>query len=161
MSGVEAVGLFREAVESTRLGIQQSLAGSDKVKVGEAIRAKLTVDLSHRSIEDMPEEIVDIVKRDVEGYGFIRFSLGPVECNSWAHADAENGHSLSLAHNQIWHIPYRFAECNPIKYLNLRDNLFKEFPKAVSYLIILAIRCHPDQRADIPASSARNPRPKP
>lgn len=87
MSGSEAVGLFREAVESARLGIQQSLAGSDKV--GEAIRAKLTVDLSHKSIEDMPEEIVDIVKRDIEGYGFIRFSLGPVEFNSWAHADAE------------------------------------------------------------------------
>lgn len=73
----------------------------------------------------------------------------------------KNGHSLSLADNQIWHIPYRFAECSPIKYLNLRDNLFKEFPKAVSYLIILAIRCHSDQQADIPASSARNPRPEP
>lgn len=75
-------------MESARLGIQQSLAGSDKDKVGEAIRAKLTVDLSHRSIEDMPEEIVDIVKRDVEGYGFIQFSLGAVEFNSWEHADA-------------------------------------------------------------------------
>lgn len=89
LSGVEAVGLFREAVESARLGIQQSLAGSDKDKVGEAIRAKLTVDLSHRSIEDMPEEIVDIVKRDVEGYGFPKFSLGPVELNCWEDADAE------------------------------------------------------------------------
>lgn len=49
----------------------------------------------------------------------------------------KNGHSLSLAHNQIWHIPYRFAECSPIKYLNLRDNMFKEFPRAVSYLIRL------------------------
>lgn len=73
----------------------------------------------------------------------------------------KNGHRLSLAHNLIWHIPYRFAECNPIKYLNLRDNLFKEFPRAVSYLIRLAIRCYPNQRADIPASSARNPRPEP
>lgn len=36
----------------------------------------------------MPEEIVDIVKRDVEGYGFIQFSLGAVEFNSWEHADA-------------------------------------------------------------------------
>lgn len=89
MSGSEAVGLFREAVESARLGIQQSLAGSDKDKVGEAIRAKLTVDLSHRSIEDMPEEIVDIVKRDVEGYDFIRCPLCDVESNSWEYADAE------------------------------------------------------------------------
>lgn len=89
MSGSEAVGLFHEAVESARLGIQQSLAGSDKDKVGEAIRAKLTVDLSHRSIEYMPEEIVDIVKRDVEGYDFIRYFLCPVEFKSWEYADAE------------------------------------------------------------------------
>lgn len=77
-------------MESARLGIQQSLAGSDKDKVGEVIRAKLTVDLSHRSIEDMPEEIVDIVKRDVEGYDFIRCSLCSIEFNSWEYADAEN-----------------------------------------------------------------------
>lgn len=41
-------------------------------------------------------------------------------------------HSLKLAHNQIWHIPYRFVECTPLKYLNLRGNRFKDFPKAVS-----------------------------
>ena len=39
---------------------------------------------------------------------------------------------LQLAHNQIWHLPYRFTECTPLKYLNLRGNRFKEFPKAVS-----------------------------
>lgn len=89
MSGSEAVALFREAVESAHLGIQQSLAGSDKDKVGEAIRAKLTVDLSHRSIEGMPEEIVDIVKRDVEGYDFILFSPCPVAFSIWEYADAE------------------------------------------------------------------------
>lgn len=40
-------------------------------------------------------------------------------------------YSLKLAHNQIWHVPYKFAECTPLKYLNLRGNRFKEFPKAV------------------------------
>lgn len=42
---------------------------------------------------------------------------------------------LQLAHNQIWHIPYSFAACTPLKYLNLRGNRFKEFPKAVSEIL--------------------------
>lgn len=41
---------------------------------------------------------------------------------------------LHLAHNEIWHIPYRFSECTPLRYLNLRGNRFKEFPKAVSVI---------------------------
>ena len=59
-----ATELFRESVETARLGIQQSLAGSEKV--GEAVRPKLTIDLSHKDIESIPDEIVDLMKKDVE-----------------------------------------------------------------------------------------------
>ena len=38
---------------------------------------------------------------------------------------------LQLAHNLIWQIPPRIVECTPLKYLNLRANRLKEFPKAV------------------------------
>lgn len=61
--------LFRDAVETARLGIQQSLAGSERV--GEAVKPKLTIDLSHKSIEGIRDEVVDILKRDVERYGLM------------------------------------------------------------------------------------------
>lgn len=71
LSRQDAIDLFLESVETARamarFGIQQSLAGSEKV--GEAVKLKLTIDLSHKSIEIMPDEIVDILKRDVERYG--------------------------------------------------------------------------------------------
>lgn len=60
----DAADLFRGAVETARLGIQQSLAGSEKV--GEAVKPKLTIDLSHRFLEGIPDEVVEILKRDVE-----------------------------------------------------------------------------------------------
>lgn len=64
VSCYDAADLFREAVETARHGIQQSFAGSEKV--GEAVKPKLTIDLSHKSIEELPDEIADILKRDVE-----------------------------------------------------------------------------------------------
>ncbi len=66
VSRYEAIGLFQEAVETARLGMQLSLAGSEKV--GEVIKPKLTVDLSHKSIEEVPDDIVDLLKKDVERY---------------------------------------------------------------------------------------------
>lgn len=39
---------------------------------------------------------------------------------------------LSLSNNHLFHIPYRFAECSHLRYLNIRANNFREFPKGVS-----------------------------
>ena len=44
-------------------------------------------------------------------------------------ADLE--YSLHLSHNEISHMPFRFQQCSILKYLNLRDNRFEDFPKAV------------------------------
>ena len=66
LSGPETVELFRNAVETARQGIQQSLAGSERVV--EAVDPKLTVDLSHQYIEKIPEEVVDILKPGVQMY---------------------------------------------------------------------------------------------
>lgn len=38
---------------------------------------------------------------------------------------------LKLSHNQISQVPFKFEHCEVLKYLNLRGNRFKEFPKAV------------------------------
>ena len=51
-------------METARQGIQQSLAGSERVV--EAVSPKLTVDLSHQYIEKIPEAVVDILKPGVQ-----------------------------------------------------------------------------------------------
>lgn len=51
-------------MEAARFGIQRSLAGNEKV--GDAVKPKLTIDLSHQSIDRVPEEVVEILKVDVE-----------------------------------------------------------------------------------------------
>ncbi len=66
LSRLETIELFRDAVETARQGIQQSLAGSERVV--EAVNPKLTVDLSHQYIEKIPEAVVDILKPDVQMY---------------------------------------------------------------------------------------------
>lgn len=39
---------------------------------------------------------------------------------------------LQLVHNQLSHIAYEFTGCSALRYLNLRDNRFRQVPKAVS-----------------------------
>lgn len=66
LSRQETIELFRDAVETARQGIQQSLAGSERVV--EVVNPKLTVDLSHQYIERIPEAVVDILKPGVQMY---------------------------------------------------------------------------------------------
>lgn len=66
LSGPDTIELFQNAVETARQGIQQSLAGSERVV--EAVNPKLTVDLSHQYIEKIPEAVVDILKPGVQMY---------------------------------------------------------------------------------------------
>ena len=47
------------------------------------------------------------------------------------HADCRV-YRLQLAHNQLSHIAYEFTGCSALRYLNLRDNRFRQVPKAVS-----------------------------
>lgn len=103
LSAEETIQKARVAVEEGRNDTQHALAGSEAVS--EVVRPKLTIDLGHSNIARIPEPVVDLIKDEVE--------------------------RLSLSHNQIWHIPYRFAECAHLRYLNIRTNVFREFPKAV------------------------------
>ena len=64
--GNGAVEIFTEAVEKARQGIKQNLVGSGEVS--ETVNFKLSIDLKSKGLEDLPDEVVDIVKRDVERY---------------------------------------------------------------------------------------------
>ncbi|KAJ9215770.1 hypothetical protein DTO166G4_2607 [Paecilomyces variotii] len=107
----ETIELTRRAVENGLLETKRSLAGSEPVS--DVVRPKLTIDLGHSNIVRIPEAVVDIIKDEVE--------------------------RLSLSNNQIFHIPYRFAECSHLRYLNIRANNFREFPKGVYKLPLLEI----------------------
>ncbi|KAL8687559.1 MAG: hypothetical protein Q9218_006303 [Villophora microphyllina] len=95
------IRIFTEGVEDAR---HEQQARSHEV--GPAVNLKLTVDLSKRNLYAIPDEVIDILKVDVE--------------------------RLQLSHNQICYIPDVFSQCRPLKYLNLRHNLFQEFPSPVS-----------------------------
>ena len=60
----ESVELFQEAVDTARDEYQKTLFGSEAG--GEALKPKLTVDLRHRSLSQLPKEVISIIKQDVE-----------------------------------------------------------------------------------------------
>ncbi|KAL4755257.1 hypothetical protein BDW72DRAFT_56614 [Aspergillus terricola var. indicus] len=107
----ETIQLARRAVENGIQETKRSLAGSEAV--GDVVKPKLTIDLGHSNISRIPEPVVDVIKDEVE--------------------------RLSLWNNQLAHIPYRFAECSHLRYLNVRSNNFREFPKGVIKLPLLEI----------------------
>ncbi|KAJ5501442.1 Leucine rich repeat 4 [Penicillium expansum] len=107
----ETIELARHAVESGIQDTKRSLAGSEAVT--DVVKPKLTIDLGHSHIARIPEPVVDLIKDEVE--------------------------RLSLSNNQLFHIPYRFAECSHLRYLNIRANNFREFPKGVYKLPLLEI----------------------
>ncbi|GKZ64796.1 RAM signaling network component [Aspergillus niger] len=111
LSPDETIELARRAVENGIQETKRSLAGSEAVS--DVVKPKLTIDLGHSNIVRIPEAVVDIIKDEVE--------------------------RLSLSNNHLFHIPYRFAECSHLRYLNIRANSFREFPKGVYKLPLLEI----------------------
>ena len=68
LSGPDTVELFRTAVDKARHSMQESLTGEEKIS--NTVQLSLTVDLNRRGLESLPEEIVQILRQDVERYGF-------------------------------------------------------------------------------------------
>lgn len=60
----ETIDLTREAVENGIHETKRSLAGDGTVS--EVVRPKLTIDLGHSHIVRIPEQVVDIIKDEVE-----------------------------------------------------------------------------------------------
>ncbi|KAL3427653.1 cell morphogenesis protein [Phlyctema vagabunda] len=77
------------------------------------LKPGVTIDLSHKNIQKFPEEVVDIIKNELE--------------------------RLALSHNQISTFPLRFSECTSLRYLNVRNNVIREFPQSICQLTSLEI----------------------
>ncbi|KAG6359821.1 hypothetical protein INS49_010874 [Diaporthe citri] len=87
---------MKKAVEENQSQVAEASAVSSELKPG------VTVNLSHKNIQKLPEEVVDVIKDQLE--------------------------RLALSHNKISSFPARFAECTLLRYLNVRNNRISEFP---------------------------------
>ncbi|KAL2073227.1 hypothetical protein VTL71DRAFT_10551 [Oculimacula yallundae] len=98
---------MKNAIEENRTKAAEASGVSNELKPG------VTIDLSHKQIQRFPEEVVDIIKNELE--------------------------RLALSHNMISTFPSRFAECTSLRYLNVRSNVIREFPQSICLLTSLEI----------------------
>ncbi|MCJ1384702.1 RAM signaling network component [Xylographa soralifera] len=108
LSSIETVALVRKVVEIERQAVRQSLENSEGV--GAAVKLKLTIDLSRQRIGTIPDEVIRILRRDVE--------------------------RLVLPYNHIVGLPDRFSECTALTFINIKGNQLTEVPPAVSLLSV-------------------------
>ena len=135
ISQEETTEIARRAVENGIQETKRSLAGNEVVS--DVVKPKLTIDLGHSNIVRIPEPVVDIIKDEVERW--VCFSAPANTMNS--NREDMRGdlgltsRRLSLSNNHIFHIPFRFSECSHLRYLNIRANNFREFPKGVRHAL--------------------------
>ncbi|KAE8453069.1 hypothetical protein EG329_012256 [Mollisiaceae sp. DMI_Dod_QoI] len=111
ISAGQVVGLAREAMKNALDEHEKKAALAAKAE-GLTVPG-VTIDLSHKQIQRFPEEVVDIIKKELE--------------------------RLALSHNLISTFPARFAECTSLRYLNVRNNAIREFPESICELKSLEI----------------------
>ncbi|KAK6072439.1 RAM signaling pathway protein [Seiridium cupressi] len=103
MSANKVIALAREAMRSAIRDNESQAAEASGVST--ELKPGVTIDLSRRNIQELPDEVVDIIKNELE--------------------------RLALSHNKLSAFPSRFSECTSLRYLNVRNNLIKEFPLPV------------------------------
>ncbi|RDL38033.1 L protein [Venustampulla echinocandica] len=107
----QVVALAREAM---KLALEENQTKAAEASgVSNELKPGVTIDLSHKQIQRFPEEVVDIIKTELE--------------------------RLALSHNQISTFPSRFSECTSLRYLNVRNNVIREFPQCICELTSLEI----------------------
>jgi len=70
----ESIELFQNAVETSRHEHPKTTNGEAP---GDILRPKLTVDLRHKQLNQIPKEVIAILRKDVERYDFSRFAFLP------------------------------------------------------------------------------------
>ncbi len=119
----QVVALAQEAMKNALEENQKKAAEASGVST--ELKPGVTIDLSHKQIQKFPEEVVDIIKNELERY----LSMVLLQV-SQAAADLFM-RRLALSHNLISTFPSRFSECASLRYLNVRNNIIREFPQSV------------------------------
>lgn len=132
MSAAQVINLAREAM---RNALESENKAAEASAVGTGLKTGVTIDLSRKGIQKLPEEVVDIVKGELERSVP---SLGS-SLTRRPGTDTYMVSRLALSHNQLSSLPARFSECTSLRYLNIRGNQIKEFPMPV-HLSSLTLR---------------------
>ncbi|KAG0652028.1 Leucine-rich repeat-containing sog2 [Hyphodiscus hymeniophilus] len=120
ISAGQVVALAREAM---KLALDENQTKAAEASgVSNELKPGVTIDLSHKEIQRFPDEVVDVIKNELE-----RTRLTPLFPR------------LALSHNQISTFPSRFSECTSLRYLNVRNNVIREFPQSICELTSLEI----------------------
>lgn len=138
----QVVSIVRDAMENA---LEQH-----RTQAGEAsdLVTGVTVNLSRKNIQTLPDEVVDIIKTELERYArsvsCFRHNNGGSTRSLYNqatrrkmprvifHADRfDNDFRLALSHNSLSSLPTRFSECTSLRYLNVRYNQIREFPLPV------------------------------
>lgn len=117
---------MKKAVEENQSQVAEASTVSSELKPG------VTVNLSHKNIQKLPEEVVDVIKDQLERYVIptsIPYARDLVQ--GLRLTTRLTFARLALSHNKISSFPARFAECTLLRYLNVRNNRISEFPLPV------------------------------
>ncbi|OAA55892.1 cell morphogenesis protein [Niveomyces insectorum RCEF 264] len=96
----QVIALAREAMKDALRHTGQQVGDDDDVS--NELKPGLTIDLSRKNIQRLPDEVVDIIMNKLE--------------------------RLALSHNKLSGFPVRFSECSSLRYLNVRNNDIRDFP---------------------------------
>ncbi len=108
LSSAEVIALAKDALRSALEENATNGMGSKELKP-----PGITIDMSHQNIMTFPDEVIDIIKNEIE--------------------------RLALSNNQIYTFPARLAECTSLRYLNVRNNCIRDFPLSICELPQLEI----------------------
>ena len=130
ISAGQVVTLARQAMKAA-LEENQTKA-VEASGVSNELRPGVTIDLSHKQIQTFPEDVVDIIKNELERFVFSNLGLLRVLNKTQLTPPSRR---LALSHNQISILPSAFSECTSLRYLNVRNNAIREFPQCVRDLM--------------------------
>lgn len=114
MSDEDVVSLAKEAIEVSREDLKRRSI-VDTPGIGKDLQQQpgITIDLGHKNIVHLPEEVIDVIRVEIE--------------------------RLALSHNNLTTLPTRLPECHRLRYLNVRYNSMREIPAPILQMTSLEI----------------------
>ena len=122
------LALARQAMQKALQENEAQAQSAEGGVVSSDLKTGVTIDLSRKNIRELPEEIVDVIKDELERLDcycpWMQIYLETMlTCPTFSR--------LALSHNQLSSFPSRLPECTLLRYLNVRNNQFREFPLPV------------------------------
>ncbi|KAM3565490.1 hypothetical protein MY1884_000195 [Beauveria asiatica] len=145
LTPAQVIGLARDAM---RMALESEGQTVEASTAGTGLKSGVTVDLSRKSIQKLPEEVVDIVKDELE-----RFLC-----------DLTSLEILDLGRNQLRALPNEISKLTCLKVLSVPKNHIRELPLCLADMVSLQvlkfegnpISFPPKDALQLPAASPSN-----